>query len=190
MIGKPPFFSVEPPSGPFTRKRGRRSVARSGVTPSRYCRRSGTRPVGRSLSPSPRNENAVLLRADDPAEIALVGRDVEPLHSLQVDPAGLPAPHAPDLAGLSEVANGLLEELLQAIVLGVLGARQGNEAVLGLPAVAPQEVKYPVSQGGQGGDVERAGGVAGRAPGVDLHLNAAPQPGVLRQVWLGSNSVG
>src|SRR5215213_6468950 len=190
MIGKPPFFSVEPPSGPFTRKRGRRSVARSGVTPSRYCRRSGTRPVGRSLSPSPRNENAVLLRADDPAEIALVGRDVEPLHSLQVDPAGLPAPHAPDLAGLSEVANGLLQELLRAIVLGVLGAHQGDEAVLGLPAVAPQEVKHPVSQGRQGADVDRAGRVVRRAPGVDLRLDTAPQPAVLRPVGRGRDTKG
>src|SRR5215207_4642876 len=188
MIGKPPFFSVEPPSGPFTRKRGRRSVARSGVTPSRYCRRSGTRPVGRSLSPSPRNENAVLLRADDPAEIALVSQVVEALRSLQVDPAGLPAPHAPDLAGLSEVANGLLQELLRAIVLGVLGAHQGDEAILGLPAVTPQEVKHPVSQGRQEGDVDRAGRVVRRAPGVDLRLDAAPQPGVLRPVGRGRDT--
>src|SRR5215204_3520153 len=106
-MSQPPFRSRGPPSGPFTRKRSRRSVARSGVTPSRYCRRSGTRPVGRSLSPSPRNGNVILPRVGDPVEIALVGRGVEPLHSLQVDSAGLPAPHAPDLAGLSEVANGL-----------------------------------------------------------------------------------
>src|SRR5918999_5894134 len=148
MIGKPPFVSVEPPSGPFTRKRGRRSVARSGAALSRHCRRREACFVGGDpLSPSPGNENAVFLRADDPAEIELVRREVEPLRGLQVDPACLAAPHAPDLAGLSKLADCLLEELLRPATSGIVGTSQDDEALLRPAAVAPEEVEHLVGEG-------------------------------------------
>ncbi len=79
----------------------------------------------------------MLFRADDPAEVALVQWDVEPLRGLQVDPAGLPAPHAPDLAGLSKLADRLLEEILRPATSGIVGTSQGDEALLRPAAVAP-----------------------------------------------------
>src|SRR3712207_3867861 len=47
-----------------------------------------------------------------------------------------------------------------------------------------------MGEGGQRGDVDRTGGVAGRQPGEELRFYAAAQPGVLRPVWLGRDTVG
>src|SRR5215218_1140214 len=107
MIGKPPYlFGSRPPAPSLERGAGgawrAQALLSPGIAVDAECGLSGaTRCRARGV-------NAVPFRADDPAEIALVGRDVEPLHSLQVDPTGLAAPHAPDLTGLPKLADRLL----------------------------------------------------------------------------------
>src|SRR3712207_6286609 len=99
MIGKPPFVLGDRPPAPSLER------GAGGAWPAQALLSPGTAAdVERGLSAATRcralGVNAVPFRADNPAEVALVRRDVEPLRSLQVDQAGLAAPHAPNLAGL------------------------------------------------------------------------------------------
>src|SRR5215207_5292772 len=189
-MSQPPFvLGDRPPAPSLERGAGGAWPAQALLSP-RTSEGAACSESDAVLRPPPRNGNVMLPRADNPVEVSLVRRSIKLLRSLQVDSAGLSTPHAPDLAGLTQVANDLLQELLRETVLTVLCACQGDEAVLDLPPVAPQEVKHPVCQGTEGGDVDCAGRVVRGAPGVDLRLDAAPQPGVLHPVGCDRNTKG